>query len=69
MEEPEPTEFLAVDVYAPSAIDVYDYLTLSFTEPVASIDTGRFPSETESGLVVAGYPVRLYARLFGLEAL
>ena len=29
----------------------------------------RFPSETESGLVVAGYPVRLYARLFGLEAL
>ena len=42
MEEPEPTEFLAVDVYAPSAIDVYDYLTLSFTEPVASIDTTAF---------------------------
>ena len=42
VEEPEPTEFLAVDVYAPSAIDVYDYLTLSFTEPVASIDTTAF---------------------------
>ena len=38
----QPTEFLAVDVYAPSAIDVYDYLTLSFTEPVASIDTAAF---------------------------
>lgn len=35
-EEKEPTPFLAVDVYAPSAMDVYDYITLTFTEPVAS---------------------------------
>ena len=35
-EEPEPTPFLAMDVYAPSAMDVYDYITLSFTEPIAS---------------------------------
>ena len=33
------TEFLAVDIYAPSSMDVYDYLTLTFPEPVASIDS------------------------------
>lgn len=33
------TEFLPVDVYAPSSMDVYDYITLSFTEPLASMDT------------------------------
>ena len=40
-DEPEPpdTEFLSMEVYAPSAMDIYDYLTLTFTEPVASIDT------------------------------
>lgn len=37
-EGPE-TEFLKMDVYAPSALDVYDYLTLSFEEPVMRIDT------------------------------
>lgn len=36
------TEFLAVDVYAPSSLDIYDYLTLTFTEPVARIDTSAF---------------------------
>lgn len=41
-EEPEPTEFLPVEVYAPAAMDVYDYITLSFIEPVASIDTAAF---------------------------
>lgn len=41
-EEPEPTEFLPVEVYAPSAMDVYDYITLTITEPVASIDTAAF---------------------------
>jgi len=41
-EEKEPVEFLPVDVYAPSAMDVYDYLTLSFKEPVASVDTTAF---------------------------
>lgn len=34
------TEFLPVDIYAPSAMDVYDYITLTFQEPVARIDTG-----------------------------
>lgn len=40
-DEPEipDTEFLPVDVYAPSAMDIYDYITLSFTEPLARIDT------------------------------
>ena len=37
-EEKEPTKFLAMEVYAPSAMDVYDYLTLSFTEPLQSIN-------------------------------
>lgn len=37
-EEPEPTTFLQMDVYAPSAMDVYDYITLTFTEPIASIN-------------------------------
>ena len=35
-EEPEQTSFLSMDVYAPSSMDVYDYITLTFTEPVAS---------------------------------
>ncbi|AVM52985.1 Ig-like domain-containing protein [Bacteroides zoogleoformans] len=37
--EPELVEFLQTDVYAPSAMDVYDCITLSFKEPVARIDT------------------------------
>ena len=37
-EEPEPTPFLAMDVYAPSAMDVYDYITLSFMEPIAGFN-------------------------------
>ena len=42
IEAPEPvlpTEFLPVEVYAPSSMDVYDYISLTFQEPVASIDT------------------------------
>ena len=35
-------EYLAVDIYAPSSIDVYDYLTLTFPEPIASIDSTSF---------------------------
>ena len=37
-----PTEFLPVDVYAPSSMDVYDYITLTFQEPLARIDTAAF---------------------------
>ena len=37
-EEPEPTPFFAMDVYAPSAMDVYDYITLSFMEPIAGFN-------------------------------
>ena len=33
------TEFLSMEVYAPSAMDIYDYITLSFPEPVTTIDT------------------------------
>lgn len=33
------TEFLPVDVYAPSSLDVFDYLSLTFQEPVTRIDT------------------------------
>ncbi len=42
IEAPEPvlpTEFLPVEVYAPSSMDVYDYISLTFQEPLASIDT------------------------------
>lgn len=35
-------EFLPVDVYAPGTFDVYDYLSLTFEEPVVSIDTAAF---------------------------
>ncbi len=35
-------EFLSVEVYAPASIDVYDYLTLTFPEPVATLDTTAF---------------------------
>lgn len=42
--EPEKpdTEFLPVEVYAPSAMDVYDYITLNFTEPLADVKTSAF---------------------------
>lgn len=38
-EEPEPTVFLPVNTHAPSAMDVYDYISLTFDEPIASFDT------------------------------
>ena len=37
-----PTEFLPMEVYAPSSMDVYDYITLTFQEPLARIDTAAF---------------------------
>ena len=40
--DPEPVQHLPVEVYAPSAMDVYDYITLSFQEPVTRIDTTAF---------------------------
>ena len=33
----EPTVFLPVDVYAPGTMDIYDYISLTFTEPLASV--------------------------------
>lgn len=33
------TKFLPLDIYAPSAMDVYDYLTFTFKEPLAALDT------------------------------
>lgn len=39
--EPEKpdTEFLPIDIYAPSPMDIYDYITLTFQEPITRIDT------------------------------
>lgn len=37
-EENDATLFLSADVYAPGSMDVYDYITLSFKEPIASIE-------------------------------
>lgn len=36
---PEPTVFLPVNTHAPSSMDVYDYISLTFEEPIASFDT------------------------------
>ncbi|MGN0048688.1 MAG: Ig-like domain-containing protein [Bacteroides sp.] len=41
-EETEKTIFLPMEVYAPSAMDIYDYITLSFEEPLASLDSTAF---------------------------
>lgn len=41
-DEPEPTPFLAVNVHAPSAMDVYDNITLTFEEPIARFDSTAF---------------------------
>lgn len=38
-DEPEPTKFLPVNVSAPSSMDVYGYISLSFEEPIASYDS------------------------------
>lgn len=38
-DEPEPTKFLPVNISAPSAMDVYGYISLSFEEPIASYDS------------------------------
>lgn len=38
-EEPEPTKFLHVSTYIPSTMDVYDYISLSFDEPITSFDS------------------------------
>lgn len=38
----EPTVFLPMEVYAPGTMDVYDYLSISFTEPIATIADGAF---------------------------
>ena len=38
-EEKEPTVFLLVNTKAPSTMNVYDYVSFSFPEPMASIDT------------------------------
>lgn len=40
-DEPETvdTEFLKMDIYAPGSMDIYDYITLTFPEPITRIDT------------------------------
>lgn len=44
---PEPTKFLAMNVDAPSAFDIYRNISLSFEEPVASIDTAAIRMEVK----------------------
>lgn len=38
-DEPEPTLFLPVSTRVASSMDVYDYISLTFEEPIASFDT------------------------------
>lgn len=38
-DEPEPTVFLQVNSHIPSSMDVYDYISLTFEEPLAYFDT------------------------------
>lgn len=38
-DEPEPTQFLPVNPHIPSSMDVYDYISLTFGEPIARFDT------------------------------
>lgn len=38
-EEPIPTKFLPVNVNAPSSMDVYGYISMTFDEPIANFDT------------------------------
>ena len=38
-DEPEPTKFLSVNTHAPSSMDVFDYITMTFEEPVARFDS------------------------------
>ena len=38
-DEPEPTKFLSVNVNAPSSMEVYGYISLTFDEPIASFDS------------------------------
>lgn len=43
----EPTKFLAMNVDAPSAFDIYRNIDLSFDEPVANIDTAAIHIEVK----------------------
>lgn len=38
-ELPEPTVFLQVNTHAPSSMDVYDFISMTFDEPIASFDS------------------------------
>lgn len=44
---PEPTKFLAMNVDAPSAFDIYKNIGLSFEEPVANVDTAAIHVEVK----------------------
>lgn len=37
-----PIEFLPMEVYAPGSLDIYDYLTLSFKEPLSRLERNAF---------------------------
>ncbi|MEG1659430.1 MAG: Ig-like domain-containing domain [Bacteroides sp.] len=42
-----PTVFLPVSIHAPAAMDVYDYITLTFEEPIASYDSAAVHLKTK----------------------
>jgi len=52
-------EFLTNEVYAPGTMDVYDYLTLSFQEPIASLDTAAFHLKEKMDTVWVDIPFDL----------
>lgn len=53
-------EFLSVDIYAPSSVDIYDYLTLTFPEPVASMDTAAFHLQQKVDTLWVDVPFELH---------
>jgi len=44
--KPAP-QYLSMEVYAPSSLDIYDYLSLTFKEPVLSLDTAALHVQQE----------------------
>ncbi|MDR0896180.1 MAG: Ig-like domain-containing protein [Prevotellaceae bacterium] len=65
--------FLPVDVYCPSSMDVYDYITLSFEEPIAWYDSTAIRLEQKVDTVWREVPFTfgqdsIYLRRFNLLA-
>lgn len=48
-DEPEPTKFLPVNVGAPSSMDVYGSISLTFDEPIARFDSAAIHLKEKDG--------------------